>query len=66
MSDPSEPPKTDKAEKPPVNRHQADQLTVSLRRAFQTDLTAPVPDHLQRLVDALQQRLKDSDRPKAP
>lgn len=42
----------------------ADLLSASLRRAFQTDLDSPVPDHLQRLVDALQRSLSEPGRPK--
>lgn len=42
----------------------ADLLSASLRRAFQTDLDSPVPDHLQRLIDVLQKSLNEPGRPK--
>lgn len=39
----------------------ADQLDRCLRRAFETDVTAPLPEHLQRLIDAMQNKLPRSD-----
>lgn len=38
----------------------AEQLDLCLRRAFEADLKAPLPAHLQRLVDALQSKFPRS------
>ncbi|NEX46477.1 NepR family anti-sigma factor [Pseudotabrizicola algicola] len=48
---------------PASNELQIKQLSRNLRRAFEADLDAPVPEHLQRLIDALQARLKDTGGP---
>lgn len=42
------------------------QIVTSLRRAYRVDLEAPVPDHMQRLIDALQQGLDRSNLQQMP
>ncbi|WP_168219878.1 hypothetical protein [Pseudotabrizicola formosa] len=40
----------------------AQQIDINLRLAFEADLQAPVPEHLQRLIEALQKKLPPSSR----
>lgn len=44
------------------DRHMSRQIAISLRRAYQAELDAPVPDHLQRLVEALHRGLKENSK----